>query len=105
MDIDRRATRLDAVVGSDPPLDWIAHGITFGQGPVWDRRHKRFFFTDIIGDTIWQWVPLVGSEVVVHPSRRDGARPVAALFLTCLRPTRPTRSPDSSRQTPKNGSA
>ena len=68
MDIDRRAPGLDAVAGGTPPLDQIAHGITFGEGPVWDRRAKRFLFTDIIGDAIWQWVPGVGSKMLVHPS-------------------------------------
>jgi len=68
VDIDRKDPGLDAVVGSDPPLDQIAHGITFGEGPVWDRRRKRFLFTDIIGDTIWQWSAGVGKKALVHPS-------------------------------------
>lgn len=28
-------------MGSDPPLDWTAHGTYFGEGPVWDRRKGR----------------------------------------------------------------
>jgi gluconolactonase len=68
LDIDRRDPGLDEIVGDDPPLDHVAHGITFGEGPVWDRRRKRLLFTDIIGDTIWQWEPGVGQKVVVHPS-------------------------------------
>ena len=69
MDIDRIAPGLDAIVDADPPLDEIAHGITFGEGPVWDRCEKRLLFTDIIGDTIWQWKPGLGQKVLVHPSR------------------------------------
>lgn len=57
------------IVGPAPPLDQIADGITFGEGPVWDRRRKRFLFTDIIGDTIWQWRPGIGKAPLVHPSR------------------------------------
>jgi len=69
VDVDRRAPGLDRIVGADPPFDQIADGITFGEGPVWDRRQKRFLFTDIIGDTIWQWTPGVGRKALVHPSR------------------------------------
>ena len=68
MDIDLRAGALDRIVGADAPLDIIATGITFGEGPVWDRRLKRFLFVDIIGDTIWQWKPGVGKEILVRPS-------------------------------------
>jgi len=68
LDIDLKDSAFKDIVGSAPALDQIAHGITFGEGPVWDRRRRRFLFTDIIGDTIWQWTPDVGSERLVHPS-------------------------------------
>ena len=68
MDIDRTTPALDAIVDADPPFDEVAHGITFGEGPVWDRRNARLLFTDIIGDTIYAWTPGVGTEALVHPS-------------------------------------
>ena len=68
MDIDLAAPGLERLVDPHPPLDQIAHGITFGEGPVWDRRRKQLFWTDIIGDKIWTWRPGVGSEIVLHPS-------------------------------------
>jgi gluconolactonase len=85
VDIDRVTPAFDAIVAADPPFDEVAHGITFGEGPVWDRRGGRLLFTDIIGDTIWQWKPGAGQQVVVHPSRhangmtldRDGRLVVA----------------------------
>jgi len=54
LDIDLATPGLARIVGSDPRLDTIAHGLYFGEGPVWDRRNKRFLWTYIIGDTIWQ---------------------------------------------------
>jgi gluconolactonase len=68
MDIDRMASGLERIVELDPPLDRIAHGITFGEGPVWDRRRKQLFFVDIVGNTIWKWIPGVGRETVLRPS-------------------------------------
>jgi len=69
LDIDLVAPGLERIVGSEPPLDQIAHGLYFGEGPVWDRRQQRFLWVDIIGDTIWQWKAGVGQEVLIHPSR------------------------------------
>jgi len=72
LDIDRRDPGLDEIVGNDPPLDHVAHGITFGEGPVWDRRRKRLLFTDIIGDTIWEWEP--GRMFYGFPDLGDGVK-------------------------------
>jgi len=68
MDIDRLHPGLDRIVDPDPPLERIAHGLIFSEGPVWDRLGRQLFFVDIIGDTIWKWVPGVGREIVLRPS-------------------------------------
>ena len=69
MDVDMAAPGLERLIEPAPPLDQIASGIIFGEGPVWDRRKKQLFWTDIIGDKIWTWKPGIGSEVVLHPSQ------------------------------------
>ncbi len=68
MDIDFVAPGLERLVDRDPPLDRIAHGLTFGEGPVWDKRTGQLYWVDIIGNTIWKWKPGVGREVVLRPS-------------------------------------
>jgi gluconolactonase len=68
MDLDRVDPRFDRIVAAGASLDQIAHGTYFGEGPVWDRRNKRFLWVDIIGDTIYQWTPGIGKSVLVHPS-------------------------------------
>ena len=49
-------------------VERLAHGLYFGEGPVWDKRTKTFYFTEIIGDTIWKWQEGLGCEKLVHPS-------------------------------------
>lgn len=68
MDIDMVAPGLERIVDPDPPLDRIAHGLIFGEGPAWDRRSRQLFFVDIVGNTIWKWMPGVGREIVLRPS-------------------------------------
>jgi gluconolactonase len=69
MDTDKQAEGFERVVDRHPPLDSIAQGLSFGEGPVWDKRHKVLYWVDIIGSTIWKWTPGVGREVVLQPSR------------------------------------
>jgi hypothetical protein len=52
-------------VGSDPPLDQIAHGTYFGEGPVWDRRKRR-------------------DQVTVVPARRRRADEFASAYWVAL---------------------
>lgn len=69
MNIDRISPAFDAVVGEPvPSLETVAHGLTFGEGPVWDQRQNRFLWTEIIGDAIWQYQPGVGSSKLMDPS-------------------------------------
>jgi gluconolactonase len=67
-EIDMRGAGSGRIIGDAPPLDVIHRGVVFGEGPVWDRRRKALFFTDIVGDTIWMWTPGMGAQVVLEPS-------------------------------------
>ena len=62
------APGLAGILDTEAPLDRIHHGLGFGEGPVWDQVGKQLFFVDIVGDTIWKWVPGKGAEVVMRPS-------------------------------------
>ena len=68
MEVDMLAPGAERIVGKSPPLDIIARGIIFGEGPVWDAGNKQLFFTDIIGDTIWKWKPRAGLKPILRPS-------------------------------------
>lgn len=68
IEVDMLAPGAERIVGRRPPLDIIARNIVFGEGPVWDARNRQFFFTDIIGDTIWKWKPRGGLKPVLRPS-------------------------------------
>jgi gluconolactonase len=66
---DMATPGLDAIVDREPRIDQIAHGLSFGEGPVWDAHNGRLIWTDIIGDVIWQWTPGVGQAPLISESR------------------------------------
>ena len=68
IEVDMQARGAERIVGKSPPLDVIARNIIFGEGPVWDERNQQFFFTDIIGDTIWRWKQRGGLKPILRPS-------------------------------------
>lgn len=68
VEVDMLVPGAERLTGARVTLELIAQDIIFGEGPVWDRRTKRFFFTDIVGDTIWKWAPGTGLEVLLRPS-------------------------------------
>lgn len=69
LEIDMATPELRRLIGRHPALDQIARNLSFSEGPAWDRRTGDFYYTDIVGDTIWKWKEGVGHEVVMRPSR------------------------------------
>jgi gluconolactonase len=68
LDIDLATPALARLLSADAPLDRIHHGLTFGEGPLWNRRDGTFLWVDIVGDTIYRWTPGVGTAPLIHPS-------------------------------------
>src|SRR5258705_8315966 len=70
LDIDMAAPDFARLGSADAPLDRIYHGMSFGEGPLWNRRDGTFLWVDIVGDTIHRWKPGVGAQVFIRPSTK-----------------------------------
>ena len=68
MDTDMEAPGFARIVPEDASLDRIACQLLFGEGPVWNARQEYLLWVDIVGDTIWKWVPGQGASVFLRPS-------------------------------------
>ena len=66
------AAGAERAIGADFKVDVIARDIVFGEGPVWDRRGKLLFFTDICGDTVWKWKPDSLSSILKPSAHANG---------------------------------
>ncbi|MGH8875420.1 MAG: SMP-30/gluconolactonase/LRE family protein, partial [Acidimicrobiia bacterium] len=56
------------LVGDDAKLEKLADGFVFTEGPVWDFRAGRLYFSDIPADTLYRYSPGEGTEVYRRPS-------------------------------------
>ena len=68
VEVDLCAPGWEEIVDPNPPVDVIARDIVFGEGPTWDAKNGKLWFTDIIGDRIWTWEPGVGQTLILDPS-------------------------------------
>ena len=68
MDIDMATPEVRRLIPEQGYFEEIASGLTFGEGPVWHRRERALYWTDIVGDVVWKWRRGVGREVVINGS-------------------------------------
>lgn len=57
-----------ALVDESVPVERIATGFTFTEGPVWDGRNGRLVFVDFRGDSVYEWRPGGDAAVLRRPS-------------------------------------
>ena len=73
MEYDQSAPGFDRIVAPGGELEIVANDVSFGEGPVWNKRTGELFYVSIVGDAIWKYKPGVGRTIVMQPSyKADG---------------------------------
>lgn len=60
--------RLLELVAADVECERLATGFEFTEGPVWNEREQRLYFSDIVGDTIYRYGATEGATPWRRPS-------------------------------------
>lgn len=63
----RLDSRLDVIVPTDAYIEKIADGFMFTEGPLWIQTESRLLFSDVRGNTIYQWSEGDGSSDFLDP--------------------------------------
>jgi gluconolactonase len=63
----RHSPELDAIVPGDYTIEKLDDGFVFIEGPVWVKDPGYLLFSDVRGDTLYQWAPGAKSEPFLKP--------------------------------------
>ena len=77
--------RLDTLVPPDARIEKLSDGYVFTEGPVWSRSESRLLFSDVRGNTIYEWTEANGASPLIDPvfeGDRTGLRSVSSNGLT-----------------------
>ena len=77
--------RLDAIVPADAQIERIADGFVFTEGPLWLQDQATLLFSDVRGNTIYQWTEGQGTSAFLEPvfeGDRTGLAMVSSNGLT-----------------------
>ena len=58
----------ERLIDPNAPVQNIATGFAFTEGPVWNSRDQRLIFSDIPNDTMYVWTEADDHKVFRHPS-------------------------------------
>ena len=70
MNVSIRDPRFTAVVGEAVEFECLGDRFLFTEGPAWDARAQRLIFSDIPGDTMYQWSRSDGVQTFRRPSNK-----------------------------------
>jgi len=65
--VHRVDPRLDTLVPADAPIEKVADGFMFTEGPVWVRGESRLLFSEVRDRHIYQWTEMEGVSVFLAP--------------------------------------
>ena len=66
---------LDKIIPKDAEAEKIADGFHWIEGPVWDRKSRTLFFSDIPANAIYSWKEGKGTKLFLSPSGYDEPEP------------------------------
>ncbi|HEY8176649.1 MAG TPA: SMP-30/gluconolactonase/LRE family protein [Gemmatimonadaceae bacterium] len=73
--IERLDPALDAIIPADAPIELLASGFLWSEGPVWRKSGGYLLFSDIPSNTINRWKDGEGISIFLRPAGYAGASP------------------------------
>jgi len=73
--IEQADSSLDSILHKDAPIEIIAEGFDWSEGPLWIPAHNMLLFSDIPKNKVCKWTADKGLETYLTPSGYTGTTP------------------------------
>ena len=73
--IERSAAALDLLIPPDAPIEKLANGFTWSEGPVWIREGGYLLLSDVPANRMYRWSQRDGLSVFLDPSGHPAGKP------------------------------
>ncbi len=70
--INKMDDRLDALIEPDAPIEVIASGFVWTEGPAWNKQGAYLVFSDIPRNVVMKWSESEGLRILMEPSGYTG---------------------------------
>lgn len=71
--VDRSSPLLDALIDPESPVEELADGFIWTEGPVWMAERNALFFSDVPANRMYRWTERDGVTLYLAPSGYEGA--------------------------------
>ncbi len=66
--VERLSSELDEILDSNLQLELLKDGFSWSEGPAWDAKRQRLYFSDVPENTAYIWSEEKGLEIFRKPS-------------------------------------
>ncbi len=73
--IERLDPALDALIDPNAPIEQLATGFDWSEGPIWRASGGYLLFSDVPRNTIYKWQDSSGLSVFLRPAGYTGIKP------------------------------
>jgi gluconolactonase len=70
--IERADPALDSLIDSGAPIEKLAEGYQWSEGPVWIPQGGYLLFSDVPGNKMYRWSEADGATIFLDPSGHQG---------------------------------
>lgn len=79
--VERRDPELDMIIDVNARLEQLTDGFSWSEGPAWDAKRQKLYFSDVPENTAYAWSKDKGLEILIKPAGPEGGDGTNGLLM------------------------